>query len=78
MALPILGSALGLVGDLAGNWLKGKVEKQKAEGEVKVAEAKAKAVILEKQATGESALRGVGSGAALPPPQPLLIRKNIL
>ena len=53
MALPILGSALSLVGDLAGNWLKGKVEKQKAEGEVKVAEAKAKAVILEKQATGE-------------------------
>ena len=53
MALPLLGSALGLVGDLAGNWLKGKVEKSKAEGEVKVAEAKAKAKILEKQATGE-------------------------
>ena len=51
MALPILGSALSLVGDLAGNWLKGKVEKSKAEGEVKVAEAKAKAKILEKQAT---------------------------
>ena len=53
MALPLLGSALGLVGDLAGTWLKGKVEKSKAEGEVKVAEAKAKAKILEKQATGE-------------------------
>ena len=25
MALPILGSALSLVGDLAGNWLKGKL-----------------------------------------------------
>ena len=53
MAFGLLGSALGLVGDLAGNWMKGKVEKSKAEGEVKVAEAKAKAKILEKQATGE-------------------------
>lgn len=53
MALPFLGSALGLVGDLAGNWMKGKVEKQKAESDVKVAKAKAEAVVYEKQATGE-------------------------
>ena len=53
MALPLLGSALGLVGDLAGNWMKGKVEKQKAESDVKVAKAKAEAVVYEKQATGE-------------------------
>ena len=53
MALPILGSALSLVGDLAGSWMKGKVEKQKAETEAKVAQAKAKAVVYEKQATGE-------------------------
>jgi len=43
MALPLLGSALGLVGDLAGSWIKGKVDKQKAETEVKVAQAKAEA-----------------------------------
>ena len=53
MALPLLGSALGLVGDLAGSWIKGKVDKQKAETEAKVAQAKAKAVVYEKQATGE-------------------------
>ena len=53
MALPILGSAVGLVGDLAGSWLKGRVAKQQAETEAKVAQAKAKAVVYEKQATGE-------------------------
>ena len=53
MAFGLLGSALGLVGDLAGNWMKGKVEKQKAESDVKVAKAKAEAVVYEKQATGE-------------------------
>ena len=37
MALPILGSAVGLVGDLAGSWLKGRVAKQQAETEAKVA-----------------------------------------
>ena len=53
MPIPLLGSALGLVGDLAGSWLKGKVDKQKAESEVKVARAKAEATVYEKQATGE-------------------------
>ena len=53
MALPILGSAVSLVGDLAGSWLKGRVAKQQAETEAKVAQAKAKAVVYEKQATGE-------------------------
>jgi len=53
MALPIIGSALSLVGDLAGNWMKGKVDKQKAESDVKVAKAKAEAVVYQKQATGE-------------------------
>ena len=53
MALPLIGPALGLVGDLAGSWIKGKVDKQKAESEAKVAQAKAKAVVFEKQATGE-------------------------
>ena len=53
MALPILGSAVSLVGDFAGSWLKGRVAKQQAETEAKVAQAKAKAVVYEKQATGE-------------------------
>tara|TARA_B100001094_G_C18143305_1_gene779155 strand:- start:10 stop:405 length:396 start_codon:yes stop_codon:yes gene_type:complete len=53
MALPLIGTALGLVGDLAGNWMKGKVDKQKAESDVKVAKAKAEAVVYQKQATGE-------------------------
>ena len=30
MALPIIGSAVGLVGDIAGTWMKGRVQKQKA------------------------------------------------
>ena len=33
MALPLIGPAFGLVGDLAGSWIKGKVDKQKAESE---------------------------------------------
>ena len=53
MALPLIGTAQGLVGDLAGNWMKGKVDKQKAESDVKVAKAKAEAVVYQKQATGE-------------------------
>ena len=53
MALPIIGSAVGLVGDIAGTWMKGRVQKQKAETEAKVAQIKAKAVVYEKQATGE-------------------------
>ena len=53
MALPLIGSAVGLVGDIAGTWMKGRVQKQKAETEAKVAQIKAKAVVYEKQATGE-------------------------
>ena len=46
MALPLIGTALGLVGDLAGNWMKGKVDKQKAESDVKVAKAKQKQLCI--------------------------------
>lgn len=39
--------------DLAGTWLKGKVERQKAEVEAKVATSAAKAMVMQKVAAGE-------------------------
>jgi hypothetical protein len=44
---------IGPVADLASTWLKGSVEKTKANTEAKVAKAKAEATIMEKKATGE-------------------------
>ena len=44
---------IGPVSDLASTWLKGSVEKTKANTEAKVAKAKAEATIMEKKATGE-------------------------
>ena len=44
---------LGPIANLAGTWLENKVEKTKAEGQAKVAEAKARATVAEKVATGE-------------------------
>ena len=41
------------IASLAGTWLEGKVETKKAETATKVAKAKAEAVIMEKNATGE-------------------------
>ena len=41
------------IANLAGSWMESKVEKVKAEGQAKVAQAKAKAVVAEKVATGE-------------------------
>ena len=41
------------IASLAGTWLEGRVERQKAETGAKVARAKAEATIAEKQATGE-------------------------
>jgi hypothetical protein len=49
----MLNVLLGPISELAGTWLKGKVEKTKAESEAKVAKAKAEATIMEKKATGE-------------------------
>ena len=49
----MLNLLIGPVTELAGTWLKGKVEKSKAETASKVARAKAEAVIMEKKATGE-------------------------
>lgn len=44
---------IGPIADLAGTWLNGKVEKQKAKTEVAIATAKAEAVVMQKKATGE-------------------------
>ena len=41
------------IASLAGTWLEGKVETKKAETASKVATAKAEAIIMEKNATGE-------------------------
>jgi hypothetical protein len=44
---------VGPIANLAGTWLNGKVEKQKAKNEVAVATAKAEAIVMQKKATGE-------------------------
>ena len=41
------------IASLAGTWLEGKVEKTKAVAEAQVAEAKSRATIAEKKATGD-------------------------
>ena len=53
MALPLIGGLLSAVGDIAGSWVKGKMEEKKALTSIKVARAKAEATVYEKQATGE-------------------------
>ena len=51
----MLGALIGPITSLAGSWMESKVEKVKADGKAKVAEAKAKAVVAEKVAAGEVA-----------------------
>jgi hypothetical protein len=51
----MLGALIGPIASLAGSWMESKVEKVKADGKAKVAEAKAKAVVAEKVAAGEVA-----------------------
>ena len=46
---------IGPIANLASSWMDSKVEKVKADGQAKVAQAKAKAVVAEKVATGEVA-----------------------
>jgi hypothetical protein len=53
MAIPLIGGLLGAVGDIAGTWVKGKMDEKKALTSIKVAKAKAEATVYEKQATGE-------------------------
>ena len=49
---------IGPIANLAGTWFENKVAKTKADGEAKVAEAKARASVAEKVATGEVAWEG--------------------
>jgi len=49
----MIGSFIGPIANLAGTFLQGRLERTKANTEMKVAEAKARATVMEKQATGE-------------------------
>ena len=49
---------IGPLANLAGTWFQNKVEKTKADGLAKVAEAKARATVAEKVAAGEVAWEG--------------------
>ena len=53
----MIGALLGPIGDIASTWLKGRNEKIRAEAETKIAQVKSKAVIAQKQATGEIELQ---------------------
>ena len=44
---------IGPIANLAGTWFQNKLEKTKADGQAKVAEAKARATVAEKVAAGE-------------------------
>ena len=47
----MLGSLIGPISSLAGTWLQGRVDKAKAETDVKVARARAEAKVYETEAT---------------------------
>tara|TARA_X000001382_G_C3086779_1_gene152235 strand:- start:244 stop:627 length:384 start_codon:yes stop_codon:yes gene_type:complete len=49
----MIGGLIGPIANLAGTFLQGRLERTKANTEMKVAEAKARATVMEKQATGE-------------------------
>ena len=51
----MLTALIGPIANLAGSWMESKVEKVKADGQAKVAQARAKAVVAEKVAAGEVA-----------------------
>ena len=51
----MLSALIGPIANLAGSWMESKVEKVKADGQAKIAQAKAKAVVAEKVAAGEVA-----------------------
>ena len=53
----MIGALLGPIGDIASTWLKGRNEKIRAEAETKIAQVKSKAIIAQKQATGEIELQ---------------------
>ena len=53
----MIGAFLGPIGDIASTRIKGRNEKIRAEAETKIAQVKSKAVIAQKQATGEIELQ---------------------
>ena len=54
----VLQALIGPIASLAGTWFENKVEKTKAEGQAKIAEARARATVAEKVAAGEVAWEG--------------------
>ena len=54
----MLTALIGPIANLAGTWFENKVAKTKADGEAKVAEARARASVAEKVAAGEVAWEG--------------------
>ena len=56
---------IGPLANLAGTWFQNKVEKTKADGLAKVAEAKARATVAEKVAAGEVAWEGKMADASV-------------
>jgi len=53
----MIGAILAPLGSIASTWLKGRNEKIRAEAETKIAQVKSKAIIAQKQATGEIELQ---------------------
>ena len=54
----MLSALIGPIASLAGTWFENEVAKTKAEGQAKVAEARARATVAEKVAAGEVAWEG--------------------
>ena len=54
----MLQALIGPIASLGGTWFENKVEKTKAEGQAKIAEARARATVAEKVAAGEVAWEG--------------------
>tara|TARA_R100000742_G_C4279280_1_gene103428 strand:+ start:5041 stop:5472 length:432 start_codon:yes stop_codon:yes gene_type:complete len=53
----MIGALLGPIGKIASTWLEGRNEKLRADAETKIAQVRSKAVIAQKQATGEIELQ---------------------
>ena len=61
----MLSALIGPISSLAGTWFENKLAKTKADGQAKVAEAKARATVAEKVATGQVAWEGKMADASV-------------
>ena len=61
----MLSALIGPLSSLAGTWFENKLAKTKADGQAKVAEAKARATVAEKVATGQVAWEGKMADASV-------------